>query len=45
MTNGRAGLPVLELDRVVFRRGDTTILDDVSMRMERGEISVILNFR
>jgi osmoprotectant transport system ATP-binding protein len=42
MTNGRAGLPVLELDRVVFRRGDTTILDDVSMRMERGENLVLL---
>jgi osmoprotectant transport system ATP-binding protein len=42
MTNGRAGSPVLELDRVVFRRGDTTILDDFSLTMARGENVALL---
>jgi len=42
MTSGRAGPPVLELDRVVFRRGTTTILDGVSLAIERGENVALL---
>jgi len=34
--------PVLEVDGVVFRRGDTTILDGISLTIGRGETLVLL---
>jgi osmoprotectant transport system ATP-binding protein len=42
MKNADACPPVLELDHVVFRRATTTILDDVSLTLGRGENLALL---
>jgi len=42
MSGDRPGAPVVQVEHLVARYGDTTILDDVSCEVRRGEVFVIV---